>query len=67
MQIERLSSLDDQRLDVFSRLTEHQLRNRLDPARGVFIAESRLVVEVALGEGVVPISFLVDEWHLDSC
>lgn len=67
MQIERLSSLDDHRLDVFSRLTEHQLRNRLDPARGVFIAESRLVVEVALGEGVVPISFLVDEWHLDSC
>ena len=40
MQIERLSSLDDHRLDVFSRLTEHQLRNRLDPARGVFIAEA---------------------------
>lgn len=67
MQIERLAALDDPRLDVFARLTEHQLRNKLDPARGVLIAESRLVVEVALDAGVGPLSFLVDERHLESC
>ena len=27
-------------LDVFTRLTEAQLRNRLEPEKGVFIAES---------------------------
>lgn len=67
MSVVRLDNLDDPRLDVFARLTEHQLRNALDPSRGLFIAESRLVVEVALAQGTVPVSFLVDECHLGSC
>ena len=64
--IERLDTLDDERLDVFARLTEHQLRNRLDAEHGVVVAESRLVVEVALGEGAEPLSFLVDERDLEA-
>lgn len=67
MPVIKLNSLDDPRLDVYARLTEHQLRNKLDPSRGVLIAESRLVVEVALSQGIVPLSFLVDECHLEHC
>lgn len=67
MQAIRLDDVTDPRLDVFARLTEHQLRCDLDPARGILIAESPLVVEVALAQGVVPLSFLVDERHLESC
>ena len=40
MPVVTLNTLDDPRLDLFCRLTDHQLRNRLDPARGVVIAES---------------------------
>ena len=65
-QILQLDSLDDERLDVFARLTEHQLRNRLNAERGVLIAESHLVVDVALKSGVEPCSFLVDERDLES-
>lgn len=67
MATERLDDLADPRLDVFARLTEHQLRCDLEPRRAMLIAESRTVVEVALAQGVVPVSFLVDECHLGSC
>lgn len=63
----RLTTLDDERLDAFARLTEHQLRNRLDPSRALLVAESRLVVSVALAAGVEPLSFLLDERHLETC
>ena len=56
--------LADARLDVFARLSEHQLRNALEIERGVFIAESHLVVETALDSGAEPLSFLVDERDL---
>ena len=36
-------------LDVYARLTEAQLRNRLEPDKGVFIAESPKVIATALG------------------
>ena len=35
-------------LDVFTRLTEAQLRNRLEAEKGVFIAESPKVIRRAL-------------------
>ena len=65
-QIQRLTTLDDPRLDPYARLTEHQLRNRLDARSGTLIAESRLVVEVALASGVEPLSFLVDERDVEA-
>ncbi len=67
MHIERVADAFDKRLDAFARLTDRQLRNALEPERGQLVAESRLVVEVALRRGVVPESFLVDECHLGSC
>ena len=36
---------------MFSTLTEAQLRNRIDPLRGIFIAESPKVIRVALDAG----------------
>ena len=48
-------------LDVFVRLTGAQLRNRLEPEMGVFIAESPTVIEVALAAGCQPVSLLTDE------
>lgn len=65
--ITRLESLSDERLDVYARLTDHQLRARVEARRGVLVAESRLVVDVALDAGVRPVSFLVDERQASSC
>lgn len=62
--IERLSSLDDPRLDVYARLTELQLRNRLEPERGIFIAESDKVIDRALDAGFRPLSLLVPDHRL---
>ena len=51
-----ITDLSDPRLDVFARLTEAQLRNRLEPAKGVFIAESPKVISLALDAGYQPLS-----------
>ena len=48
-------------LDMFVRLTGAQLRNKLEPEKGIFIAESPTVIEVALNSGCEPIALLVDE------
>ena len=48
-------------LDVFVRLTGAQLRNKLEEDKGIFIAESPTVIEVALNSGCVPVSILTDE------
>ena len=52
-------------LDVYARMTENQLVNRADPAHGMFIAESPLVIERALDAGCVPVSFLMEPQHVD--
>lgn len=65
MPVVTLNTLDDPRLDLFCRLTDHQLRNRLDPARGVVIAESEKAIRVAIRCGVEPISLLIAEKWLD--
>lgn len=62
----RVADVVDNRLKMFSALTNHQLRNRLDPERGVLIAESEIAIRVALEEGVEPLAFLLDERKLQS-
>lgn len=47
-------------LDVYARLTENQLVNRAEPEKGMFIAESPLVIGRALDAGYVPVSFLME-------
>ncbi len=62
--IYHIDSIDDPRVAPFSRLTEAQLRNRLDPDQGIFIAESPKVIRVALDAGYKPVSLLAEERHL---
>lgn len=50
-------------LDVFARLTEAQLRNRFEPKKGMFIAESPKVIGRALDAGFQPVSLLVERGH----
>lgn len=60
-----IASFEDERLDVYARLTEAQLRCRLEPERGIFIAESFKVIDRALEAGMRPLSFLVTPRWLD--
>lgn len=53
-------------LDIYARLSEGQLLNRHEPEKGLFIAESPKVIERALDSGCVPVSFLVEDKHIDS-
>lgn len=64
--IYRIEDPQDSCIDVYARLTEHQLRNKLEPKQAVMIAESRFVIETALAQGLTPLSLLLDERHLDS-
>lgn len=54
----------DERVHPFTRLTEAQLRNDLNPAEGLFIAESPKVIEVALRAGYEPVSMLCEAKHV---
>ena len=60
-----LNSIEDPALDVYARLTEAQIRNRLEPEKGVFIAESPKVIRLALLAGFEPVSFLMEEKHIE--
>ena len=53
-------------LDVYARLTEAQLLNREEPAKGLFIAESPKVIERALDAGCQPVSLLMERKHIDA-
>ena len=60
-EIIKIEDFSDPRLDLFVRLTGAQLRSKLEPEKGVFIAESPTVIEVALDSGCEPIALLTDE------
>ena len=53
-----ITDYDAPELDIYARLTEAQLRNRLEPEKGVFIAESPKVILRALDAGYEPLSLL---------
>lgn len=64
--IHEATSIDDERLRAYVSLTDLQLRNRLEPELGVFIAESVNVIERAFRGGAHPLSLLTDVKHLES-
>ncbi|MBR2359633.1 MAG: RNA methyltransferase [Bacteroidaceae bacterium] len=64
MNIININSLDHPGVEVFSTLTEAQLRNRIEPEKGVFIAESPKVIHVALSAGYQPLALLCEERHI---
>ena len=61
VQLIRIESLEDKRLDAYTKLTERELRCVLEPEKGIFIAESAKVIERAVDAGLEPVSFLLGE------
>lgn len=57
----RITDFSAPELDPYVRLTGAQLRRKLEPEKGIFIAESPTVIDVALRSGCEPISLLTDE------
>ena len=65
MAIIEVTSLEQSGVQVFGSLTEAQLRNRLEPEKGIFIAESPKVIDVALKAGYEPLSLLCERKHIE--
>ena len=66
MNIIEISSLSQPEIQLFSSLTEAQLRNHHDIEQGIFIAESPKVIRVALHAGYEPISLLCERKHIEN-
>ena len=64
MTVSLITDINDPVLVPYATLTEAQLRNRLEPEKGIFIAESPKVIKVALEAGYRPQSFLCEEKHI---
>lgn len=60
-----ISDFSAPQLDAYARLTEAQLRNRLEPEKGIFIAESTKVIGTALDAGCEPVSLLMESKHIE--
>ena len=60
----KVTDISAPELDIFARLTQAQLRNRLEPEKGVFVAESPKVIHRALDAGYRPLALLMEEKHL---
>ena len=59
-QVVEITDFSAPELDVYARLTEAQLLNRFEPAKGMFIAESPKVIHRALDAGYRPVSLLME-------
>ena len=64
MPIIEITSLEHPGAEIFGTLTEAQLRNRIEPEKGIFIAESPKVINVALDAGYCPVSLLCERKHI---
>lgn len=60
-----ITSLEVPELEMFSRLTEAQLRQSMEATHGVFIAESPKVIRTALQAGYKPVAMLCEQRHID--
>ena len=64
MHIIQITSLTQQGVEIFSTLTEAQLRRGIESDKGIFIAESPKVIRVALDAGYTPLALLCEERHI---
>lgn len=64
MNVIEITSLQKEEIRVFASLTEAQLRNKLNPDEGLFIAESPKVIRVALEAGIEPVALLCERRHI---
>lgn len=65
-QIIEITDFNAPELDIYARLTEKELMHKAYPHRGVFVAESPLVIGLAIDSGCEPISFLMEKKHIDT-
>lgn len=59
-----INNLEHPELAPFARLTENQLRSRLNPADALIIVESPKVIHSALESGLEPVSLLCEQKHI---
>lgn len=64
MPIIEIASLSHPGTEMFCTLTEAQLRNRVEPEKGIFIAESPKVINVALDAGYTPVALMCEHKHI---
>lgn len=64
MPIIEITSLSHPGTEIFGTLTEAQLRNKVEPEKGIFIAESPKVINVALNAGYVPVAIMCEHKHI---
>ena len=64
MPVVEISSLSHPGVEIFCTLTEAQLRNRIEPDKGIFIVESPKVIERALDAGYEPLAILCEHKHI---
>lgn len=62
----KIESIDDSRVDIFTKYNEAQLYHFYEPNGGIFIAETPEVIKRALARGAEPIAFLVEEKAYES-
>ena len=65
MAITEITSLHHPGAEIFSTLTEAQLRKEYEPEEGIFIAESPKVINVALNAGYKPVALMCEKRHID--
>ena len=64
MPVIEISSLSHPGVEIFCTLTEAQLRNRIEPDKGIFVVESPKVIERALDAGYEPLAILCEHKHI---
>lgn len=65
MAIIEITSLNHPGIEIFSTLTEAQLRKEHELEQGIFIAESPKVINVALNAGYKPVALLCERRHIN--
>lgn len=65
MPIIEITSLTHPGVEIFSTLTEAQLRKEHENTQGIFIAESPKVINVALNAGYTPVAMLCERKHIE--
>lgn len=65
MNLIEIDSLSHPGVGIFASVTDAQMRNRLEPQKGVFIAESPKVILTAIGAGWEPLSLLCEKKHIE--
>ena len=65
IEIKEITDINDSALDIYSRLTESQLRMLQETESGIFIAESPKVISMALRHGYRPLSLLCEQKHIN--